>query len=127
VAANVLEILAATAGVVDRDDLTAISARGFVSAEKRPSGLLTYKLRWRRNGRQCVRYLGSDPTIGARVKAAVAALRQPMQTARELNTDFAATRRALREVKAILSPLLAANGLAFHSYTVRRKATPPVD
>jgi hypothetical protein len=127
VAASAPESLASLAGFVDREDLASLAVQGFISAETRASGQVTYKLRWRRGGRQRVHYLGSDPAVAARVAAAVAALQQPIQTARELNRLFAATRRALREVKATLTPLMAANGYRFHGFTARLKGTPSDD
>jgi hypothetical protein len=123
-AANVRAAIDSLAGYVDRDDIASLACQGFVSAEKRPSGRLTYKLRWRRDGRQRVCYLGSDPAVAARVQAAVAALQQPKQAERELNKLYVVARRALREVKATLTPPMAASGYGFHGYSARRKSSP---
>ena len=70
-----------TAGLPAGLGLAARAGQGFVSAEARPTGAVTYKLRWRRGGRQRVRYLGSDP---AAARAALAGLQAGARRARAL-------------------------------------------
>jgi hypothetical protein len=108
------------AGALDPADLGALAAQGFVSAETRPSGAVTYKLRWRRAGRQRVRYLGSDPAAAAAVRAALANLQAPARAGRAAAGLLRRARAALARAKAVLAPALAAKGYHYHGYASRR-------
>lgn len=100
-------------------DLAALARQGFVTAERR--GRRTYyKLRFRRGGRQQVRYLGSDPARAAAVERALDQLQQARRHELELPRLTAAARRTMRESKQTLAPLLEAEGLRFHGYAIRR-------
>jgi hypothetical protein len=127
VAGNALDSFDILAGRIDREDLAALAVQGFVSTEVRPSGQVTYKLRWRRDGRQRVRYLGSDPAVAARVQAAVETLQQPNRSNRLWKVFLAAAWQTSRNIKATLGQPMKEIGYVYHGHTTRLKNTTPVD
>lgn len=106
------------------EDLDALGRNGFVSAEPRKNGMMTYKLRWRVGGRQRVEYLGSDEQAAARVAAAVAALQGPGRTARALAREVARARAELRRLKAESASTLETLGYRYHGFCLRRTRSP---
>jgi hypothetical protein len=104
------------------EDLRALARQGFVAAEARRGRGPYYKLRWRRGGRQRVRYLGRDPGRAARARAALEALQRPLRAARLLARLLGEARRRLREARRLLTPRAEARGLRYHGYTARRPA-----
>src|SRR5256885_3352521 len=86
----------------------ALTEQGFVAAERRQhNGRVCgpyYKLRWRLNGRQKVRYLGRDHGHAERVRAALADLQRPAHLLRQVVRWLHQAREQLREIKAILQP-----------------------
>ena len=112
------------------EDLEALTRQGFVAAEPRRRGGRPlgpfFKLRWRRSGRQRVRYLGKDPARADAVRAALEGLRRPVRLARQAARLLAEARKRLRQVKQALAPRLAAGGLHLHGYEARRTAAPAV-
>ena len=106
------------------DALSALANQGFVSAETRPSGAVTFKLRWRAGGRQKVVYLGSDPAAADAVRAGLAALQAPRDARRELARLMARARKELSKLKEALEPAMAARGYRYHGFTARRTRPP---
>jgi hypothetical protein len=107
------------------EDMQALARQGFVAVEFRDHRGPYYKLRWRRGGRQCVRYLGSDPDRAQQVRAALDALQAPHRIGRQVVRLLAEARKRLLEMKRSLTPLAATRGLHYHGYTLRRAAAPP--
>jgi len=100
--------------------MAALATQGFVSAELRPSGGVTYKLRWREGGRQIVRYLGSDPGMAGCVRAGLAALQAPRHHQRELARLLAEAAAGLARARDGLADAVGDYGFQFHGYTLRR-------
>jgi POTRA domain TamA domain 1 len=101
-------------------DVDALRRHGFVAGERRRSGAMSYKLRWRILGRQRVRYLGSDPEIAAAVTAALATLQTPDRAGRELDRSLSRTRAELRKLRARSAAALNAIGYYWHGFSIRR-------
>ncbi len=102
------------------EELAALCRQGFVSEERRGKRLY-YKLRFRCNGKQRVRYLGRDAARAAEVREELWKLQEPRRTELELARLDRTARRMLREAKATLAPLLAEEGFTFHGNAVRRR------
>ena len=79
-----------------------------------------YKLRWRKEGRQCVHYLGRDREHARKVALALATWQQASRLEREARAALGQARKALRELKSTLSPALATTGGQWHGYHVRQ-------
>src|SRR5262245_2104502 len=92
------------------EDLTALRRQGFVSRDARGH----YKLRYRLRGKQRVRYLGSDAAFADQVRQALSLLQAPARLNRELGQLVQISRRALRDSKGRLAPLLESAGYGFH-------------
>jgi hypothetical protein len=99
-------------------DLSELAAQGFVCAERR--GFRTYyKLRFRRAGKQVVRYVGDRERAEA-IARDLDALQANTESVRHLGHLAKQARKYLRQEKLALEPVLAANGWAFHGLAVRR-------
>jgi len=105
-------------------DLQALARQGFVATEARQGRGPSYKLRWRRGGRQRVRYLGPDPGRAEQVRAALEALQRPHRIARRVAQLLGEARKRLLNVKRLLEPHADACGFRYHGYTTRRPASP---
>jgi hypothetical protein len=114
---------AAVAGRLGPADHDGLARQGWVSEQVRPSGATTYKLRWRVNGRQRVRYLGSDVAVAAQVRAALIDLQCARRTERELAQLLRQARAQLGTLKRQLQPDLESLGYAYHGYSARRTRT----
>ena len=99
-------------------DLDALASQGFVCAEQR-GGRTYYKLRFRQNGQQVVRYIG-DAERAAVVKQELSTLQAASKAARDLKMQAKLANQMLRESKRILEPVLRANGFVFHGLAIRR-------
>ena len=101
------------------DDLAALCRQGFVTAERR--GERTYfKLRFRRNRRQFVRYIGCDSVQAEAVQRELDLLQKERQEELKLARLTDATKQMLRDSKSALVSLLVEEGFAFHGYEIRR-------
>ena len=101
-------------------DFDALAEQGYVSTEHR--GPRTYyKLRFRRQRRQIVRSLGSDPILCDQVREELALLQADRQLARELTKLTQAALQQLRLAKKILEPMLGTRGFVFHGMAIRRR------
>lgn len=103
----------------------ALTQQGFVAEEPR-GNRRRYKLRFRRDGRQTVRYVGSAERAEA-VKRELNQLQQDVQLERELKAWVKRTNQRLREAKRQLEPLLNAQGFAFHGQAIRKPRTKPAE
>ena len=106
-------------------DLDELSRQGFIAPEKR-RGRMYYKLRFRRNHKQVVRYIGSAE-CAAVVRAELDVLQAETAILRKLNSIVNKAGQMLRDAKIQLGPLFEANGLAFHGLAVRRPRKLAVD
>lgn len=106
-------------------ELAALSRQGFVSPEQRgPHRAVTHKLRYRIQGRQRTRYLGSDPGFLEQIRRELTELQRPVRRARNLQKAVREAWRGLRQAKSTLAPLLEAEGWSYHGLTIRRRRTP---
>jgi hypothetical protein len=98
-------------------DLQRLTQQGFVSRETR-RGNACFKLRFRRDGNQHVKYLSAGQAAAVRAELA------ELQGATRFKQNLAAATRAARQVlcqsKRNLQPVLATRGWAFHGLAIRR-------
>ena len=99
-------------------DLSHLMRQGSVAQEQRGDHAY-FKLRFRRDGRQVVRYIG-DAATATIVIEELARLQSPRRLGREFAQLGHAGRRLLRETKATLEPLVIAHGMYFHGRTIRQ-------
>lgn len=104
------------------EEIASLKRQGFVSVEIR-GGCTIYKLRFRVDRRQRVRYLGTDPMMADAVRQELDQLRQQTQLDRRLRNQNQEIDRFLRESKRRLEPLAAQAGLKFHGRMLRRPRT----
>jgi hypothetical protein len=101
------------------EDWEALKRQGSIHRERRGNTWI-YKLRFRRAGKQTVRYLGG--AAAARKFAEVlAAWQAPRRTARRLKQLTQLARRRLRESKKTLTPQLERCGYHYHGLLIRRR------
>jgi hypothetical protein len=81
-------------------------------------GQLRFKLRFRRGGRQVVRYV--RPGDVETVRAELSELQAARQLTKELNEATRLAREALRNTKIQLEPLVNELGFRFHGRAIRR-------
>jgi hypothetical protein len=107
-------------------EIAAIARQGFVSAEQRGPRTIVFKLRFRYDGKQRVRYLGTDQTIAAHITAVL----DRHQRQRQLDADLRALAnragQTLRQSKLALVEQVEGAGLRFHGQSVRRRRQPVV-
>ena len=100
-------------------DLEALAVQGFVGEERRGNRTY-YKLRFRRAGKQVVRYVGGAD------RAAI--VKEELAHAPGRNKGHATTQsqeskianKMIREAKQTMEPVLKANGFVFHGLAIRR-------
>ena len=114
------------------EETAALKLQGFVVGEPRGDRII-YKLRFRFQGRQRVRYLGTDSKKAARVEQFVESLQRGRCIKKQLrDLDREVTER-FNAMKRRLGPFLNQAGLTFHGLAIRRprgsraKAMAPVD
>lgn len=101
------------------EEIAALRQQGFVAGEVR-TGRVIYKLRFRLQGRQRVRYLGTDADKAVCVERLIQTLqrgRRIKKQLRDLNHDLT---EKLGETKRRLEPFLDRAGLKFHGLAIRR-------
>ncbi|MCA9123709.1 MAG: hypothetical protein H6822_08635 [Planctomycetaceae bacterium] len=103
---------------LDNNDLEALSHQGFICRERRGDRVY-HKLRFRRNGKQVVRYIGSAERATV-VEREVSALQSEATAFRELNAAVKIANKMLRDSKTQLEPMLASYGYEFHGRSIRR-------
>jgi hypothetical protein len=103
------------------EEIAALRRQGFVSREQR-RGRTLFKLRYRMppDGKQCVRYLGSDPSVAQAVRLELA----QMQRVRKLDLELGKLRRripaGLRRRWKSAAPRLKPLGYHFHGFMIRQ-------
>jgi hypothetical protein len=100
-------------------ELAALPRQGFVSPEHR-RGRLTYKLRFRFDGRQRVCFLGDDELRARAVANELQILQRDVRARRELRKVRRATRKLLKASKQQLHGILEKHGFHFRGLAVRR-------
>jgi len=100
--------------------MESLRTQGFVCAEPR-SRKQIYKLRFRLDSRQHVRFLGDDAEVAREVQAELNTLQREILSRRQ----FAELRRGLRNVlkqsKVSLQGLLEERGFHYHGQAIRRR------
>ena len=110
---------------LDDSDLEVLSRQGSICRDNRGDRVY-HKLRFRRDGRQVVRYIGSAERATA-VDRELSELQSEATAFRELNAVVNIANKMLRDSKTQLEPLLASHGLAFHGRSIRRPRKRPDD
>lgn len=103
------------------DELHQLSRQGSIAYERRGRSSSVAKLRFRMNGVQRVKVLGSDEQFIARVRAELEALQIDRDQCRELKRMCQQARDVIRRHKATLALLLEQQGLRFHGHSLRAK------
>jgi hypothetical protein len=118
--------LLAELGLTD-EDVLALANQGFLTAEYRDycgTRLGPYfKLRWRSNGRQRVKYLGRDVNRAEVISNAIANLREGKRIQEQLAELVAEARQSLRRAKQAMDTTMANQDRYFHGFTGRKKRT----
>jgi hypothetical protein len=91
-----------------------------VSSERRGKGAIIYKLRFRFNGRQQVRYLGIDPIKIESIRLALTLLQRYRILKHAIHDLCHEARKAMRNGKRQLAPQLESAGYKFHGLAIRR-------
>jgi hypothetical protein len=103
------------------EDLRTLTQQGFVSREAR-RGHEYFKLRFRRAGKQCVKYVNVCQVSAVRVEL------DKLQAATRLKRKLAAATRdaqqVLHQTKRDLQPVLESHGFGFHGLAIRRHRGP---
>ena len=105
---------------ISSEETKALAKQGFVSAERRGPNCTVYKLRFRRDGRQQVRYLGTSTELATAVEQELEKLQQTVRQNQQMFELYEAMRKQLAEVKVTLRPLLLSKGFSFHGFSVRK-------
>ena len=99
-------------------DLGDLADQGFVCEERRGDRTY-YKLRFRRSGKQVVRYIGGADRASI-VKQELSILQAESKIMRELTAKVRIVNKMIREAKQTMEPVLKANGFVFHGLAIRR-------
>lgn len=106
------------------EEISALAHQGFISTERRGNGRVYYKLRYRMDGEQRVKYLGKDSEFVERVRRELASLQEDTRARRELGRLVREAKQGIRIAKARLEPLLHEAGFVFHGLSIRRPRSP---
>jgi len=107
------------------EDLAALRRQGAVQVERRGKKSIG-KLRFRRGGKQVVRYIGGA-TAARQVQEELTKWQAAHRKSRELLRLAATARTALRGSKKALAPHLEQIGYRFHGLAIRRRREPPAN
>ena len=103
--------------------LAALRTQGFVPPE--PHGRKRiYKLRFRLDGRQHVRFLGDDEELARTVQEELRVLQRETRNQRQFADLRRRTRRILRQSKSALEGLLEEHGFHYHGQAIRKRRRP---
>src|SRR3954462_11281945 len=100
------------------EEIGALTRQGAIRSEKR-GGKTIFRLRYRVDGRQHVRYI--SPNNAAALEAELRLLQKRVRACRYLNSLAALARQALRDRRLTLTPILQARGCHFHGHQIRRR------
>jgi hypothetical protein len=104
------------------EELQGLSTQGFVAAEYRGERGPFFKLRFRLNGRQQVRYIGKDEHLAAQVSRELLTLQSDRRYDLELARLVREARLVLKQTKQTMAA--DANGLRmpFHGLQIRERS-----
>lgn len=103
------------------EDYRTLRRQGSVCSEGR-RGTIYYKLRFRTaDGRQRVRYLGSDPAVAESIRCELRQLQTYRRCRTELSRRHREARMLLRQVKRNLAEVIATGGFYCHGFAIRRR------
>ena len=104
-------------------DYSDLCRRGSVSSEYR-RGKVYFKLRFRsEDGRQRVRYLGTDPSVARSIHRELQELQLHGRHEADLRRRDAEARRLLRRIKHDVAETIEALGFHYHGFLIRRKSS----
>ena len=103
------------------EHLGALARQGFVSHEHRGQRGPFFKLRFRFEGKQIVRYLGTDAENAERVRSELLALQQGHHLGRQVERHIIEAGAALRAAKRGVQRELGDTGFHFHGLAIRKK------
>ena len=99
-------------------DVGELARQGRICVERRQHRRY-FKLRFRRRGKQVVRYVGNAQSA-EEVTSELMILQAEVRISRDLKSATRMAGKMLRNAKSRLKPILEANGLCFHGMSVRR-------
>jgi hypothetical protein len=100
------------------EDLSMLARQGFLNREVR-RGHEVFKLRFRRDAKQCIKYVSVSQVAAVRVE--LDKLQSITRLKRKLAAVTREAKRVLRQTKPSLQPILESHGLAFHGLAIRRR------
>jgi hypothetical protein len=106
---------------LDDEDVDALARQGFLAVERRRERRYL-KLRYRRGGRQQVRYVGLEQAQA--VQAELDVLQSDVRMRRRLAVLCRASAWRLRNAKNTLKPLFEQQGFRFHGDAIRKRRDP---
>lgn len=95
-----------------------LASQGFVCEEWRGKRSY-YKLRFRRGGKQVVRYIGRAERA-AIVEKELTVIQAESKIVRKLMARVRLANKVLRDAKRTIEPVIQANGFVFHGLAIRR-------
>ena len=110
---------------LSRAEVNCLQHQGFVASEYRARHGPYFKLRWRNDGKQRVKYLGHDAELARTVSIALADLQKKKVLERQLARMVLEARKILRKAKKEMVAAMAARGEYFHGYTSRKRSMAP--
>lgn len=106
---------------LDALEIESLKVQGHVSVERR--GEKTYsKLRFRRGGKQQVRYIGDGARAEA-VRNELVVLQQDVRLRRDVAVLTRRVTCKLRDIRQRLAPLLEEEGFYYHGHALRKRRT----
>lgn len=103
-----------------QEQWTSLARQGNVTAEYRNGRGPYYKLRFRVQGKQVVRYLGICKNLAAKIAQELEDLQENHHLALRLNRLVKVARISLRDTKQMMLPTVEAAGFHFHGMAIRR-------
>jgi hypothetical protein len=104
-----------------KEHLAALAKQGNLRADHSSPGRRYYKLRFRMNSKQCVRYVGNNPKFVDQVQRELIRLQATTKSRQQLHRLIREANECLRRTKHQLKPLLLLAGRHFHGREIRRQ------
>ena len=101
------------------EETAAVRRQGFVSREIRKGRITVFKLRFRVNGQQRVKFVSTDPVVAAALEGELGLLRRSKDKDLALRSLNREASQLLRQCKSRLAPLVGQAGLRFHGLALR--------
>lgn len=120
--ASVSELASLAQLNVSAEEMHSLKRQGFVAAERRGvQGTPYFKLRFRHEGRQIVRGIGTDRERAASVIRELEALQHARRHELEFERVVRAVMAVSRTARARIEPLIAPLGFRYHGFSIRRR------